>query len=186
MTDGPLHQVVSIGVAVRVEVAGPGGVATVGGHREAPPADLPRQPVVREDDGVRTGRLIRLDPTQPADLRHGHRRHGYGTDRVGPGLAPAELVDQILRVARGPVVVPQQGVAHQVARFVQCDHAVLLPADGQCLHVVQQARVGRCRLVSRPPVLGRHLGARRMGRPRHAQDLPRLGVADGDLHRLRR
>ena len=47
---GKLNKIVSILVGSRVEVAGARCITAVGGRGEAAIADLPTQPVVREDD----------------------------------------------------------------------------------------------------------------------------------------
>jgi hypothetical protein len=123
---------------------------------------------------------------QPAQLGDGERRHRHRPDGRGPGVPAAELGDEVLGGGGGAGVVPEQGVADDLAVLVEADHAVLLAADGDRGHVVQAACVGSRLLDSGPPGGGVDLGAVGVARAAGADQLAGLGVADDDLAGLGR
>ncbi|CAM5733061.1 hypothetical protein SMICM304S_12220 [Streptomyces microflavus] len=87
--------------------------------------------------------VLRLGPRQPPQLRHGLRGLRYGPDRLGPGLPPAQRVDQIGRGHLRPPVVAEQGGAYEVALPVQRYEPVLLGGDTDGLHTFEQPAGGR-------------------------------------------
>jgi hypothetical protein len=119
---------------------------------------------VGQADGRRARGVLGLVLGHPAGLGRGERRDRDGPDRVGPGPRSAELGDQRGRLGRGPVVVPEQRGAYDVAVVVEGDVAVLLGADGQSVDVVETAGRGR-RFLQRPlPCVRVHLRAGRVRR----------------------
>lgn len=105
--------------------------------------ELPHQPVVRLQHGGDPLRVLRLGPHQPAQLRHGLRGLRNGPDGLGPGLPPAEPVDEIRsRGLRTPVVAEQRR-PYEIALVVQRHQPVLLRGHTDGLHAFEQPSGGR-------------------------------------------
>jgi hypothetical protein len=101
---------------------------------------------VREDNCGGSSGILGLCPSQPPDLGDGHRCDWYRTNGIRPNRRPTQFGDQIIRIGRGPVVIPQQSIAYQLTVVVQSYHAVLLAADGERGHTIEEGRIG-CRLL---------------------------------------
>ncbi len=87
--------------------------------------------------------VLRLGPRQPAQFRHRLRGARHGPDGFGPGLPPAQPVDEIGRGDLRPPVVAEQGRAYEIALLVQGDEPVLLRGDPDGLHTFEQPAGGR-------------------------------------------
>ncbi|MGY3682972.1 hypothetical protein ACVWXU_006595 [Streptomyces sp. TE33382] len=98
---------------------------------------------MRLHDGRDALRVLRLGPRQPAQLRHRLRRLRYGPDGLGPGLPPAEPVDQIGRGDLRPPVIAEQRRTYEIALVVQGDEPVLLRGHTDGLHTFEQPGGGR-------------------------------------------
>ena len=145
-----LEQVVAVLAGAGRPVAGAAGVAAVGDELAAP-TEAPRQPVVRQADRRRAGRVVGLGVGEPAQLGHGQGRDEHGTDRVRPRLATAvQLGGQLGGGVRRTQVVPEQGVADDGTVLSEADHAVLLRTDRDPGDVVQATGRGD-RLLQRVP-----------------------------------
>lgn len=184
MAERQSQQVIAVGPGGRGPVAGAGRLATVRGRLRRSTGEDPRQVVVREHHRCGSQGVLGLHAGHPSRLGHGEGRHRHAPHRLGPCLLAAELGDQVHGVRRRPRVIPQQCRANDVAVLVQGDHSVLLACDGQ------RGDVGKhpvSHLVEgREPRAGRHLGPVRVGGTGLADEDPRLGIADDDLHGLRR
>ena len=183
-----LEQVEAVVVGPRRPVARAGGVAAVSGPSLETVAlleDPAGQPVVGEHDPGRPGRQLGLVLGKPAQLGHGEAGDRDEAHRVDPGGRATELVGQVGGGPGTAGVVPEQGVAHHGVVLVERHHAVLLAADGDGRHPVEDAVTARL-LEGPPPVLGVDLGAVGVGCPRGAHDRARRGVAHDDLGRLGR
>ena len=161
----------------RAPVAGAARIGTVGGQRgelraertrarRAVAEQSPGEPVVRERDRGDARGVLRFGVAQPAQLGGGEARDGNAAGAACQ-LGGAELGDEGGCRPGAARVVPQQRGPDHLARGVEHDHAVLLPADGDRGDVIEAARVGDRGLEGGPPGIRMHLGAVGMpGAPR--------------------
>lgn len=127
--------------------------------------------------------VLRLGPSQPAQLRHRLRGPRNGPDGFRPGTPPAQRVDEIGRGHLGPPVIAEQGRAHEVALLVQRHHPVLLRRDPDGLHAFEQPAGGRLAEREQPGLridLG-GLGLDRMGGVPLPEHGARVRVTDDDV-----
>jgi hypothetical protein len=74
----------------------------------------------------------------------------------------ARFQNQLLRIQRGPGVIPQQCRADHVSGFIQADHPVLLATHRDGIDVVQAARLVDGLLKGRPPMIWMDFGTFRV------------------------
>ena len=137
------HQIHPVLVAGGVEVAGAGGVASIGLTSKLSP------PICQlsQSCGSATAWCGRRSPARIARASGSSRpssTHRHRPTASAQACGPPSSRDQVLGVRRRSVVVPEQCVPDQLARLVEGHHAVLLaprrPAPPRCA----AARIG-CR-----------------------------------------
>ncbi len=143
MAERQLHEVGPVGTGTRRPVTRAGRGTAVRRPAGRPAEELPHQPVVRLQDRGDPLRVLRLAPRQPAQLRHGLRGLGHRPDRLGPGLPPAEPVDQIRRGGLGTPVVAEHRRPYEIALVVQRHQPVLLRGHTDGLYAFEQPSGGR-------------------------------------------
>ena len=133
-----------------------GELGEIAGCSRAEAAQPPGEPVVGQRDGGDAGR-------GSGSASRSQRSFVAVKDATGREPVRSHDVGELLGQLRGGVggagVVPEQGVADDVARRIQHHHAVLLAADRDRRDVVEPAGVRDRRLQRVPPGGGGHLGA---------------------------
>ena len=126
--------------------------------------------------------IIGLMLGEPPRLAHREGGNRNTADGIGPGLGATPFTHKIIGRGRRPCVIPQEGIAHGLARGVEGHHPVLLACDSDRGDTIKHAV--ECLAQCIPPGAGVNRSALRMRGSRFANERTGVGITHDDLDRL--